>query len=419
MRSFFAKSLITLTLVAALASCMPRPVDKQPVPQQENWGHTIEQGMRDFMEGTVFPNDAIEPEAFAGPARVVKVGLLVPLTGRSAELGKAIQDAAVLALFDKYASLPPEAIRTKVEIIPKDTNADPDRAALAAQEAIAEGAQLILGPLFSDSVRAVAPVARAHNINVISFSNNRAVAGDNTFLFGFQPDEQIARIVKFAVSRGIDDIAVLSPGSAYGQSVVNSLKSYAADNAVNVDPIVIYSPSGGPTPADINKIVYATEGGRFAFDALFLPEGGVMLKRVWDTLKGRGVNNQTTQIIGTGLWDDLSARRNNDLSGSWYASSPENAYSTFVSRFMNTYEYEPPRLASLGYDAVALVATLAPLHDGFSRKSITNPSGYAGPANGIFRFRTDGTTERGLAVMEVIGPGLREIETAPRSFIGR
>lgn len=398
---------------------MPRPAPQQPVPQQEDFAHTVERNVRDFFEGTILPNEVIEPEVFKGPERIIKVGLLVPLTGRSAELGKAIQDAAVLALFDKYASLPPEAIRTRVEIIPKDTKADPEQAALVAQEAIEEGAQLILGPLFSDSVRAVGPVARGSNINVISFSNNRAVAGDNVFLFGFQPDEQIERILKFAISRGIGDIAVLSPSSAYGQSVVQSLQAYAKQSNVNINPLVYYAANGGPTPAQVNEIVYAVKDGRFAFDALFLPEGGAQLKRVWSTLRARGITNQTTQIIGTGLWDDPSARRQSDLSGSWYASAPSEAYSTFVQRFMNTYEYEPPRLASLGYDAVALATTLASLHDGFSRNSIASPSGYAGPANGIFRFRSDGITQRGLAVMEVIGPNLREIETAPRTFMGR
>lgn len=118
----------------------------------------------------------------------VKIALLVPLSGEASKLGNMLLDGATLGLFDKYNSLPARARKTNVVLIPKDTGSTPREAALAAQQAIEEGAQLIIGPLFAKSVQAVAPIAAQKNISVISFSNDKSVAGHGVYNFGFLPE---------------------------------------------------------------------------------------------------------------------------------------------------------------------------------------------------------------------------------------
>ena len=134
------------------------------------------------------PPEPVPPPALAGPPPmpgVARVALLLPLTGRSAELGQALLDAAQMALFDVRAD--------DLVLMPKDTNGTPEGAARAAATAIAEGATLIIGPLFAGSVASVAPLARSAGVNVVAFSSERSVAGPGVFIMGLLPEQQIAR----------------------------------------------------------------------------------------------------------------------------------------------------------------------------------------------------------------------------------
>ena len=126
---------------------------------------------------------------------VPRVAILLPLTGPSAALGATLLNAAQLALFH-FAD-------RKFELLPHDTHGTPEGAAEAAQFAIADGATLILGPLFSQEVEAVAPAARAAGVRVIAFTSDKRVASDGVFIMGFRPDEQVDRVVRFAYGRGV------------------------------------------------------------------------------------------------------------------------------------------------------------------------------------------------------------------------
>ncbi len=75
-------------------------------------------------------------------------------------------------------------------------------AAAAADEAIREGAEIIVGPLTSGSTSAIAPVARKANVPVLTFSNDRRIAGNGVYLMSFLPEQEIDRIVAFAASKG-------------------------------------------------------------------------------------------------------------------------------------------------------------------------------------------------------------------------
>lgn len=345
----------------------------------------------------------------------IRVALLLPLTGNSAELGQAILDAAMLGLFDKYAAQPTSDMSARIMILPKDTGDEPKLAAKAASEAIAEGAQLILGPLFSNSVSAVVPIAKAHHINVISFSNNRSVAGAGSYLFGFLPEEQVNRVVAAAAEKGSSHIAALLPANDYGVLLANTLKDYTSVHGIALSSIVRYPPDAPDMTPYIQQLKTTSNGSEQQIDGLVLAEGGEALLKLVDQLKRFGLGSDKVRYLGTGLWDDRTLLGNPALYGSWFASAPLTSYSGFVSRFEAANHYTPPRLASLGYDAVALAATLAQ-SGGFEASHITRIGGFEGPANGIFRFKSDGTIERGLSVLALTPNGKTEISVAPRMF---
>ena len=108
------------------------------------------------------------------------------------------------------------------------------------------------------------------------------------------------------------------------------------------------------------------------------------------------------QLLGTGLWDDPRIFSDARLHGGWYAAPDSTGFRNFSARYRTRYDQDPVRTATLAYDAVALVAALVKTQgpQRFSEQVLTNSSGFAG-IDGLFRFRTDGTNERGLAVMRV------------------
>lgn len=158
---------------------------------------------RDSLAGKVI-DDYNNPNATNGTA---KVAVLLPLSGPYADIGQQLMDASLLAMFDKADDT--------VELLPRDTKGTPEGAAIAVQEAISEGADVVVGPLFSHSVTAVKPFLRDANIRAIAISNNRAVAGSPVYLIGNQPEPQVDALTTYLRESGKRRIALLGPDTSY------------------------------------------------------------------------------------------------------------------------------------------------------------------------------------------------------------
>jgi len=360
------------------------------------------------------------PDASGG----VRVGLLLPLSGRGANIGRAMLDAAMLALADLQED--------GLTLLARDTGGTPEKAAEAAEAVLQEGAQLILGPLFRESVLSVAPLARARGVNVIAFSTDAAIAGDGIYLLGFTPAGQLDRVIAYAVAQGLGRYAALAPATPYGDAVLAALQAslarrggdlirvetYAADGADAAQAIrrlaSVRNPAPPPAPAGRRN---APPPNPFNFDAVVLPEGGDTLRRVAPLLPYYDVDPSAVRYIGTGLWDDPTIGREPAMIGGWFAAPPPDARRAFLERFRGVYGIEPPRLASLAYDATALAVALGRAAGGphYDAGSLTQRSGFQG-VDGLFRFDATGVAERGLAVLEIRSDGVRVVDPAPETF---
>ena len=372
---------------------------------------------------------------------VVRVALLLPLSGPNAELGKAMLDAAQMALFD-FAN-------NSLELLVNDTKGTPQGAHAAATVAIGDGAQMILGPLLSSSVRAVGPVARAANVPVVAFTSDRAVAGDGIYTLGFLPSAEIWRIVAFARSQGITRFAALAPDNAYGETVVDAMKEAVAASGATLARVQYYDPAGEDFTDPVRQLANygerrsalleqrkALEGrddeisrralkrlerlqtiGELPFDALMVADGGKRLQSIAALLPFYDIDPDKVRMLGTGQWDEPGIGAEPALVGGWFAAPPPSARVDFEANFMNQYGRTPPRLATLAYDAAALAAVLARNEKGadFSAQQITAASGFWG-RDGIFRFMPEGVAQRGLAVMRVTRRGAEIISRAPETF---
>ena len=410
---FWNVAITCLAATLIVAGCMAPPPKSYGTQVSPNMSHSLapSQARLDSDRSTPGVGGA-GTDATPANQTVVRVGLLVPLTGRNADLGKALQDAATVSLFDKYARLSIRSQTIRVELLPKDTGDTPDQAAAAMQSAIKDGAQFIIGPLFADATSSAAPIARDKNINVLSFSNTRTQASPGTFMFGFSPAEQAERIVNYAIENNHPRVAVLVPNSPLGDAVLQAAQK-AADKQEQKLISAKYLVQGAGIDTALNSILQP--GKKPAFDAILIPEGGATLDTLMRGLAARGVRPSNVKFLGTGLWDDAELLRRVNLEGAWFASSPPELTTQFETRFKDTYHYAP-RIASLAYDAVALAVTLATSGRPFDAVTLSNPAGFSGPANGIFRLRADGTVQRGLAVMEVHGGSLTVISPSPTGF---
>ena len=365
--------------------------------------------------GTDAQNAAIATALNGKTTKTVKVGLLLPLTGRNAELGRAMQDAATVSLFDKYARLSVAQQAIRVELLPKDTGDSPEFARAAMASALKDGAEIIIGPIFSDATETAAPLAQTQRVSVLSFSNNKKRASAGTYLLGFSPQEQTARVMDYALQHK-KHVAVLVPQTPLGDEVLAAAQASAKAAGVVLGGEARYSAQGGGLDAALTKLM-PVNGTSPTFDALLLADGGPTLETVLRALSARGINGSNVQFLGTGVWDDVPLLQRVNLNGAWFASSAPYATVQFENRFRTTYKYTPPRIASLSYDAVALAVTLATSGRSYSTENLTNKAGFVGPANGIFRLRPDGTTERGLAVIQVTGSTMQVISPAPTGFV--
>jgi hypothetical protein len=338
----------------------------------------------------------------------VKVGLVLPLTqasGGASTVGVSMRNAAELALAD--------AGNNDLTLMVKDDHSTPDGARVAAQEALADGADLIIGPLFAPSVREVGRLAHGAGKAVIAFSTDASAAGHGVYLLSFLVESYVDRIIDFTASKGKKSLAALIPENDYGRVAEAAFQQAAARNNLRVMTIEHYGPQ--TLAAAVQKI--AALGDQI--DALFIPEQADAMPAVSQALVTAGVNSKKAQLLGTGLWNDARVLKLPALQGAWFSAPENGGFNSFSARYRGKYGVDPPRIATLSYDVVSLAAALAHTQGSqrYSDNVLTNRSGFNG-ADGVFRFRADGANDRGLAVLEIDNGVATPISPAPHSFTG-
>ncbi|HTI87860.1 MAG TPA: penicillin-binding protein activator [Alphaproteobacteria bacterium] len=437
----FATTVGVVALAAVMSGCTPtqRPVarvpEARPAPQA-----TAPEAAPPPITSEPAPITPIPGEPIGtGKARVA---LLLPLSGPNANLGRAMLNAASLALF--------AADSDTVELLPRDTEGL-GGAAGATADAINEGAELILGPIFAASVTEIAPVARQHGVPVVAFSNDVAVAGNGVYVMGFTPENQIQRVVSLAQANGARRFAALVPDNAFGSRAADALQKVVAASGGQVTRLSRYASMETQALSAVVRqladydqrraalrtqraqlVAKGDEASRAAlrrldgvetagdpdFDALLIPEGGARLRAIAPLLSFYDIDTRRVRLLGTFDWNDPLTETEPSLNGGWYPAPPPEARAEFEREYHKTFGAAPPRIASLAFDATLLAAVIARTADTrprFTAERLTQPNGFAG-VDGIFRLNSDGAAERGLAVIEVRLRASRIISPAPTSF---
>jgi len=362
-------------------------------------------GVTDVFSSSAPPPAAQQTTAIG--AGQVKVGLILPMSaqGNAGVAAQSMKNAAEMALAEFNSP--------NIQLLVKDDGGSAAGAQQATQEVLAEGAEIILGPLFAQSVSTVGGIARQRNVPVIAFSTDSSVAARGVYLLSFLPENEVNRIINYAYGTGKRSFAAMLPDNAYGSVVEAALKQVVSRRGARIVAAERYQLDAAQLQGPARLVAQAARGA----DSLFIPDGADAVPTVVQALTAAGLPPRRLQLLGTSLWDDPRIAEDASLQGGWYAAPDTNGFRSFTARYRTRYGQDPVRTATLSYDAVALVAALVKTQGGarFSEQVLTNPSGFSG-IDGLFRFRSDGTNERGLAVYRVTPGGNQIISPPPRSF---
>ncbi|QTD57898.1 penicillin-binding protein activator [Parasphingorhabdus cellanae] len=330
-----------------------------------------------------------------------RIALLVPLSGKNAGVGQSLANATTMALLDTKAG----NIRM--------TNYDTAKGAtVAARKAIADGNKLVIGPLLSDNVVAVANIARPAGVPILSFSNDAGVAGNNVFLLGHIPSQSIDRVVSYAKSKGMSRFAALVPNGVYGQRASSALLRSVKDVGGTVVSIQNFSRDSRSVEAATKKL---SENGDF--DAVLLADNGTMAIKAAPFIRKNA--SGSAKILGTDLWNTSSNLAGSPaMRGAWFASVSDGLYRQYAGKYRSRYGRAPFRLSSLGYDSVLLTVKVAQnweVGTPFPIEQLTDSGGFIG-LDGVFRFRRNGVSERALEVQEIKSGSFTVVDAAPKGF---
>lgn len=462
MRQFIRQFIIFSFMACLLASCrggIPLISSKRSIDRS-----AFRVSDADMAEGT-----KTEVGQAIVPFEMVRVGFLLPLTGSSAKLGESLRNSALMSLFDIGSP------RLVLQFY--DTEGTVEGARKAAETAISQGSELIIGPVFSHAVRAIRPITHKADVGVITFSSHPSNLGDGVYTISTLTSQQVEHITQFACDKGYRRLAVLSQDNATGDIISLAAKSAIEGCGGSLTKAAFYDPrTDNPQPAvhsimprlveDLEKereeevkmlekhkaqavvgqpfMMKNEETGEmeevtmtleqlqatidtlkekeiirdpFEFDAVLISEEGSRLRSMAALMSYYDVPPEI-RILGTSQWADSRPAREPALIGGWFSNLPSAGFNVFSNRYRDIFGEKPPRIASQAYDAVALAAVLAETGN-FSHANLTTPSGFKG-IDGLFRLLPNGLSERGLEVLGVekkgfvtLSPALEAFESAP------
>ena len=336
-------------------------------------------------------NETTQPSALPqsspeGPT----VALLLPLSanGQVGELAQAMKNAAELAQSEYKGA--------KLRLSVKDDQGNAEGARAAARAALTEGAQVFLGPVLSSSVQAAASITRPAGKTLIGFSTDQTVAGRGVYLLSFQPDTDVDQILAYASAKGKTSIAAMIPEGVYGNVILAAFQEAAGRRGLKIATIERYHAT------NVDNAARAIAALTVPVDALFIPDNGEAAQALNTALLANGIDRKQWQILGTSAWDDPRLLKESVFQSGWFAGPDKSGFAGFSQRYRARFGKEPPRLASLGYDAVFLVNALYAQYgdQAFSETTLRNPDGMIG-TDGLFRFRNNGGIQRMLAIYEI------------------
>ena len=360
---------------------------------------------------------------------IVRVGMLLPLSGKSASIGEELQNAGLLAQFDGASD--------NFVLQFYDTQGTPEGAKEAFHQAVANDVHAILGPVFAQEVQAIRRMARRKGIPVLSFTSDTDVVENGVYTLALSLAEQTQRAIRHACESGKMRLAILAPDNKAGDIAIEEAEKTAALCGMEVVKKSVYNPTyinfepyvlsvlpesfaerkdsdreQENTETEMETETELTVAEQLDFDVLFIADSGNRLKAISSLFALYDVNPDEVMFVGMYSWQEKSVSTENALKNAVYSSLPTDKFDNwFVPKYKEVYGKKPMRLASLAYDGVALTSALSQRW-GISKETLTDPMGFEG-VDGLFRLNADGFSERLMGMSQIIGRNQFKVIKAP------
>ncbi len=379
----------------------------------------------------------------------IKVALFFPFSGKSKDLGFSLYNAAVMSLFDND-------LNHNIELVlvdSKDTAIDAKKA--FKEEIINKDIKIVIGPVFGNLTEEIAKDAMNNAITAISFSNNQDLRGKinnkgGIFVAGFLPEQQIDKIVSYAIDQDKINFAILAPNNNYGTTIAAIMKKTVQNRDGKIITTEFYEPSGNQVEKNVERVVKAfsapkhlAEGGgnkvnknhifrdsdRAYPQVILIAESGKLLSKITAAIKDYNVEERDYQLVGTAQWDDISSLNDPNLQGAWFAAPIHERFAKFEKSYYQSYNKFPPRIASISYDLVSVIAELTDkngeqtpniqnfvLYNNTPKDNIASKNGFLG-IDGNFRFLSNGLVQRNMSILEISGNDFKVIDQPSEKFL--
>ena len=302
----------------------------------------------------------------------IKIGLLVPLSGKQNEIGRSILQSVRLAI-NKINN-------PSIEILPRDTKNNPIETHSAAKELALQGVKIVIGPVFNNNLKYLNEL---DDITFLSLTNKNIKKPKNVISAGINASSQIRTIIKFKEINDINKTIFLIPNSNFKKEIQDAI----SNTKIKLKHIHIYETNPTELTKQIEKITMYrirkqnlmdeikrledsneenkelkiknlkkrdTLGG-INFDSVIVSDFDEGLKSVFTSLLYTDVSPQRVHYITLNQWFDDSFLKEKSLQPLYFPSINKENYDEFINNYKQTYNEYPNQLSFLSYDLVGLV----------------------------------------------------------------
>ena len=323
----------------------------------------------------------------------IKIGLLVPLTGKNSDIGQSIIKSTRLALNKINSDL--------IEIIPKDTASDPTKTLGAAKELSEIGIKIIIGPVFNTNL---SYLDELKEITFLSLTNKNNNESKNIINAGINATSQLTAIKKFIKLNGLKETIFLTPDVDYKQEIQKAISI----SKLKIIKNYIYSTDPTKLTSQIEEITYYTQRkqkledeitrleksnkynkellieklgkkdtlGDVRFDSIIIADFDESLKSVTTSLLYTDISPKNKYFITLNQWFDKSLLKETSSQPLYFPSINKKNYEDFSSEYFERFNQYPNQLSFLSFDLVGLVYYLLLQNDSviddkiFTRKAL-------------------------------------------------
>ncbi len=343
----------------------------------------------------------------------IPVALLIPRSDQgAAPIAASLENAARLAMAELGDGV-------TIDLRVYDTAGQAPTAAAVAQQAVNDGAKIILGPLRADAVNAAGLAVADKGVNVLGFSNNPTIAGGNVFILGPTFANTADRMLSHARRNGKSNIVII-----YSDDVEGQLGKLAIEQAATVHGVRVVGSQ--PYQLSVEGVSSAAQAAgqvvnSGAADSIFITTSAnnAAMQVLLTQMPAAGVTPDKVQYMGLTRWDvrpELFSMAG--AEGAWFALPDTQRLAGFSGRYNSTYGTTPHPLAGLAYDGISAIGALARAGraDALSTTALTSTS-FAG-TGGVFRLLNNGSNQRALAIATVREKQMVILDPAPSSLSG-